>query len=455
MNIRQKILINFSGLSVAGLGITFLLIYNLFSNYRREEFHQVIKDKTTTTLKFLIEVKQIDRDILQSLDEFTINSLYKEKILIYDKDKKLIYSSIDDTKIRFPNRILQQLNENNPSIEMEEDGFDLVGILFTMRGEKYYGIAKAYDILGFSTLSYLKYMLIFFFFLLIAVILISSYFISGQISRPIINIAAELKDIDFESKNSYVSVPDSRDEIQVLASRFNELMQRLNDAFSFQKHAIHHISHELKTPIAILVTNFERMEQETDPDKLRVWINNQKEDTKNLSDIINALLEISKVETGNLVRVEELRIDELIFDVVEEIRVIHEDFTFHIDIGDSIESGQDLCIHGNERLLRLALINMVNNCIQYSNNKTGGIRIFKEPEELVLEFTNPGMVIEASERQFIFQHFFRGENSKGKRGFGLGLVMTSKIISLHKGKITYENEGGHQNIFRLHLPVSS
>ena len=117
MTIRSKILLYFSILSIGIVGIAFIIIYSLFSNYRTEEFQQRIKDKTITTVKFLVEIEQIDHNLLQTMDEYTINNLYKEKVLIFDSQKKLIYTSVDDTRIRYEKDILQKLSTSNPLIE--------------------------------------------------------------------------------------------------------------------------------------------------------------------------------------------------------------------------------------------------------------------------------------------------------------------------------------------------
>lgn len=452
MTIRSKILLYFSTLSIGFVGVAFIIIYSLFSNYRTEEFQQRIKDKTITTVKFLVEIEQIDHNLLQTMDEYTINNLYKEKILIFDGNKKLIYSSVDDTKIRYEKNILNELSADNPMIESMEENFDVVGICFQFGNRNYYGIAKAFDEFGLDKLSYLKSIFIVIFLVFSTVILITSYLISKQITQPINLMASELKKINLDSQNSLISVPDSRDEIHILASRFNELMKRLNDAFSFQKHAIHHISHELKTPIAVLVSNFEKMETEKDPEKLQSLIRNQKEDTKNLSDIINALLEISKVETGNKLETEQVRLDELIFEVLDEVKRLHEDFHFEIELDENIVSEELLMVKGNEKLLRLAIMNLATNCIRYSDSGKAKFRLYISAGELCLDVSNSGKIISDYEKQFLFQHFFRGENSKEHRGFGLGLVLISKITDLHKAHIRYAS-AGNMNIFTLGFPV--
>jgi signal transduction histidine kinase len=261
-------------------------------------------------------------------------------------------------------------------------------------------------------------------------------------------MAGELKRIKPDSQNSLITVPDSKDEIHMLASRFNELMKRLNDAFSFQKHAIHHISHELKTPIAVLVSNFEKMETEKDIVALHAMIRNQKEDTKNLSDIINALLELSEVETGNKLETDDVRLDELIFEVLDEVKRLHEDFNFEIELDENLVSEELLVIKGNQKLLRLAIMNLATNCIRYSDNEKAKFRIYVKDHELCLDVINSGKTISDQEKQFLFQHFFRGENSKEHRGFGLGLVLINKIITLHLARITYSSNG-NMNVFTL------
>lgn len=451
MTIRSKILLYFSTLSIGIVGIAFIIIYSLFSNYRTQEFQQRIKDKTITTVKFLVEIEQIDHNLLQTMDEYTINNLYKEKILIFDSSKKLIYSSVDDTKIKYEKYILNDLSPHNPLIETTEDNFDLVGVCFQFGNRNYYGIAKAYDEFGLDKLVYLKSVFIIIFIIFSSVILITSYLISKQITQPINLMAGELKKINLDSQNSLITVPDSKDEIHVLASRFNELMKRLNDAFSFQKHAIHHISHELKTPIAILVSNFEKMETEKNTELLQAMIRNQKEDTKTLSDIINALLEISKVETGNKLEIQQVRLDDLVFEVLDEVKRLHEEFSFEVELDESIVSEELLSIKGNQRLLRLAVMNLAANCIRYSDNQKAKFRIYVKDHELCLDAVNSGEIIRDHEKQFLFQHFFRGENSKEHRGFGLGLVLINKIITLHQARITYSSKG-NMNIFTLGFP---
>src|SRR5690606_36118725 len=132
-----------------------------------------------------------------------------------------------------------------------------------------------------------RVILIITFIAMVIMAVVLTFYISRQISQPLIKMAAQIEGLKFDSGNQHIDIPQTKDEIHLLATRFNELMKRLNESFTFQKHAVHHISHELKTPIAVLVSNLERAESENDLDKLKLFLQHQKEDTRNLADIIN------------------------------------------------------------------------------------------------------------------------------------------------------------------------
>lgn len=453
MNIRQKILLYFSIIVPIVTGIAFIFIFILFSANREEEFQMRQKDKIAITLKMLTQIKQIDDELLDGLDQLTINDLYDEKLLIFDNNKTLLYSSIDDTPIPFFKEILSKLDANNKWIETKDGLYDIVGTYIEKNGATYYGISKAYDNYGYSKLRYLKYILTLTFFIISIIILLVSFYLSKKITQPLLAITKQINNYDFERDYNPIVAEQTKNEIAILAQHFNKLMQKMNMVFSFQKHAIHHISHELKTPVAILVSNFERIEKIRDIETIQALIKNQKEDTKNLGEIINALLEIAKAETGNIAEQDQIRIDELLFDVADELSNIYPDFRFSIEYIHT-EDESELTLSANARLLKAALMNLMLNCILYSNDKKAKVTIEHKDNTVRIAFENKGSVITSSENQFLFQHFFRGENSKGKRGFGLGLVFAQKILTMHNGHISYYATGGNSNTFTISLPLS-
>ncbi len=125
-----------------------------------------------------------------------------------------------------------------------------------------------------------------------------------------------------------------------------------------------------------------------------------------------------------------------------------------VDYTEPIEEETTLTISANPRLLKAAITNLMVNCIQYSDNQKARILIKPLHQNLQLEFINSGEILTDEEKPFIFQHFFRGENSRGKRGFGLGLVFIHKILTMHHGTIVYSAVDSRHNTFCVTLPLS-
>jgi len=452
MGIRNRILLVFSFSTMTLLGIAMIYVYTIFSSYRAEEWRERQKEKITSTLHFLSDFKEADNDLIQSIDRAEINDFYDEKLLIFDSEKKLIYSSIDDTPIQFSATILNRLSAKNEITNHKEGNYNVVGMYVKGKNNTYYGISKAYDKFGYNKLKALRNILLSTFFGISVLVVIVSFYISKRITQPIVDITKKINSVDLEKKFTPVEVENSDHEITDLASQFNKLMKRMDEAFAFQKYAVQHFSHELKTPIAILVSNFDRMEKEKDAVKVQAWIKEQKIATKNLAEIIDALLEISKVESNADTPKELIRMDELIFDCVEELKNVSPDFQFNIDLED-IDSENNLEVALNLRLIKLVIFNLLDNCIRYGNDNKAIINISNQNNQLVIEFKNNGEIITPEEQVYLFQHFFRGENSKGKRGFGLGLILIHKIISLEGGKVNYTSEN-KINQFTISFPLS-
>ncbi|MBL0310499.1 MAG: HAMP domain-containing histidine kinase [Bacteroidetes bacterium] len=244
-------------------------------------------------------------------------------------------------------------------------------------------------------------------------------------------------------------------EISYLNEKFNELVQRTHEAFAFQKHSIHHISHQLKTPITVLISELERIKSYNEAEKIKSELENQIIKTKSLADIINVLLEISKVEAGQTISREQMRIDEIIFDSIEELNTLYPNFNFEINYLPQEPDANNLILNINEMLIRQAIQNLLSNCIAYSNNSKAEVKIdCRLKQELRIFISNTGKVVSKGEEKYLFNHFFRGENSRGITGFGLGLVLAKQIIVLNSGSIVYSNPSANLNVFELRFPLS-
>ncbi|EON76608.1 sensor histidine kinase [Lunatimonas lonarensis] len=454
MSLRKKILVYFSLTVILLTGLTLFFIYTLFAEYREEEFQQRQLEKITTTLHFLSEIRRMDSDILASLEEVSIQKIYDEKLLIFNEERELIYESLDDTSIEQPEQILANLSSDSPWIETKDGLYDLVGVYFEFDENKYFGISKAYDAFGYSKLVFLRKVLWGAFFGIGLVVIVVSVYLSERISNPITQLAERMKLVRIQDKERAISVGESSYEIDILVNRYNELMDRLHEAFAFQKHAIHHISHELKTPIAVLVTNFEKIEGESNLAEIKKLVSSQKEGTKSLGEMVNVLLEISKAESGSSMADEPIRMDELIFDLADEFRNLYPDFHFSIRYGEVMDDEKLLTILGNSRLMRAAISNLMTNCIAFSENRQAEVVLTGNADRLNIHFTNKGKTLDEKDQKFLFQHFFRGSNSYGTKGFGLGLVLVQKIAALHRGEIIYVAKEPESNRFTLVFPVN-
>ncbi|NIK73576.1 signal transduction histidine kinase [Thermonema lapsum] len=456
MKIRNKILLYFSTTVIALTIFSSIIIYVLFSEYREEEFQQRQKEKIKFTIELIAEYKELSENLSSIMDKHTIHDFYDEKMLIYDRQKNLIYKSIDDLEIKNADSLLNALSPAQQWIETKEGKYDIIAVYVQNKDNHFYAISKAYDAFGYSKLAFLRNVLIAITSIISIIVLIVNAILSNAIAKPITDLAEQLGKIDIESENLPALKSYSNTyELNYLIEKFNQLIQKTNEAFSFQKHTIHHISHQLKTPIAILVSELEKIERNENSFALKTDIQALIVKAKSLGNIINILLEISKIESGRKIKKQLLRIDELIFDTIAELNSINPDFHFEVNYTPKQFSESSLEINANEALMKQVFLNILSNCITYSDNAKATILFdCTQSNKLKIIVSNSGTPISSDEVKFLFNYFFRGQNSQDKTGFGLGLVLSKKILEIHSATIQYANPSPNWNTFEITFALS-
>lgn len=453
MKIRNKILIYFSSTVIVLSAVSLVIVFVLFSAHREEEFQQQQFSKIKHTVGLIEEFGKISAEVSMLLDKQDIHDFYDEKMLIYDNNKKLIFSSIDSLEIEKSKSILNHLSVSNTWVETKEDGYDLIGVYVEHNSKGYYGISKAYDFFGYSKKDFLQKVLIGIFIAIVLIVILISLYLSNIIAKPISDLTKKIEDYDLSNEeNLPLKLKTTTSELKNLTDKFNRLLKRTNDAFLFQKHSIQHISHELKTPIAVLVSELEKIEQQNDIEQIKSELHGQIQKAKSLGNIINVLLQISKIEAGQEITKNTIRIDDILFNCIAEINTLYPEFNFEVHFAPDNFNEPILNVKANEPLIKQGFLNLLMNAVHYSDNQKAKVTFDVSSDILTVIISNSGKTLAEDEQRFIFTHFFRGNNAQNRQGFGLGLVLAQRIFTIHNAVIKYHSTAKSVNVFSVEFP---
>lgn len=450
-NFKVRSAILFTALVAVILLVSYVVIYVSYRNYKEDEFFLRLEEKALTTYKFLTEVQEIDYDLLKVIDKNTINALYNEKVLVFDDNHKLIYSSIDDQAVSYSKELLDKI-EKEGLIQYNEGYLEVVGLLVHHKGQKGIVIASADDTYGENKLNNLLITLLISYIFAIALTAALSYFYVKQSFAPLDVLNQQITRIRQNRLNERVPVGKNQDELSQLASNFNNMLDRIESAFNVQRSFIQHASHELRTPLANLITSCESaLNKNLSVAEYRELIESLNEEHRNLVELTNALLLLSKYESqADELVLPSIRADEVLFSVMDEVQQLYPEHIIHFNFSETPDSEQELNIHANEVLLKTALGNLLRNACKYSSDKQVQIELSVTDSGVTFSFGNNGDPIADDELEYMMQPFFRGRNSEKIKGYGLGLSIARRITELHHGTLSYR-KNDKKNVFSLAL----
>lgn len=308
------------------------------------------------------------------------------------------------------------------------------------------------------------------------IILLSSvctYFLTKKTLTPLQKLTSEVSQIQAQNLSTQLAVPNSKDEIAQLTSSFNEMLTRLDNAFSTQKQFSANAAHELRTPLAVLQTNLEVFEKKQEPEMVEYQqlFTMIKEQTARLSQLVGTLLDMTNLKS--VPRTDQVMLEELVDEVFCDLDPVAEKAGISIHFDDSSSQDWHTDVHtpdasvlnnnirnitGSYVLLYRAVYNLVENAIKYNRpNGSVTVSVKEKNGQAMILVKDTGIGISPENQKKIFDPFFRVDKSRSRAmgGAGLGLALVDSIAQEHGGsvKVLESNEKG--SIIALMLPVSS
>ena len=449
MTLKNRISLLVSLLFTILFGLASTLIFVLYSNFRKEEFRDRLQIKALSNIKLLVNVKEVDDKLLKMIDQNSINKLYDEKTLVFDSNYKLIYSSIDDAKINWSIDDLKYLKKNKTFFKQQGD-YEVYGVFYDTKDRDFYALISATDDYGKRKLLFLRYTLVISYIFFTCLCWVLTSFMVRKAISPLSVFHQKIKNINENNLDTRVASQNNKNEIDLLANEFNFMMDRIEISYQKQKEFTAHASHELRTPLSRITSQIENsIADPATSEKGKSFLKTILSDINQLTALINSLLILSKVDNKKNENKEVHRMDEILFSAIENLNISYPEFLILFEIEENSNLDTALEINGNKNLLEIALTNILKNACVYSDNKQAKVIISTQNDQLVLSISNTGETLNEEEQKNLFQPFMRGKNSKGTSGFGLGLRIVQRILTLHNASITYSVPSINTNLFQL------
>ena len=279
---------------------------------------------------------------------------------------------------------------------------------------------------------------------------ILAYFVSGRALKPLRSFASQVEKVQLNNLADMRIDEDVLPEFRQLSRSFNQMLERLNNAFAAQRQFTGNAAHELRTPLALMQAQLELFSAEH-PDMLpetAKFLALLREQTERLTQMTKTLLEMSNLQ--QVARNEQIQLAPMVEEVFTDLALLAEKRNITLEMeGDGFLIGSDALIY---RLL----FNLTENAVKY--NRSGGsvkVSVTQEPEKLLIRVSDTGCGVPEEYQQSIFQPFFRVDKSRSREygGVGLGLSLVWEIANLHGGGVRVEESSKKGTTIAVELPV--
>ncbi|OGK23466.1 hypothetical protein A3A46_03420 [Candidatus Roizmanbacteria bacterium RIFCSPLOWO2_01_FULL_37_13] len=293
----------------------------------------------------------------------------------------------------------------------------------------------------------------FFLTLLFLTLAVFGFTIIYKITKSLTYLSSKMKMISSKNLDERIKDIQSEDEIEELAYSFNELLDRLHNAFKREQQFIADVAHELKTPLATLRSTIEvALQQKRENIDYQKALQESLSETHRLSSTLKNVLDLAWSETPQEQKnAKSFNLTELMADLLETAQKM----AVQKKIGVSGSFVKDVTVYGFKDKLGRAILNIIDNAIKYTSQKGKIEMVMKKTDTMAaVTIKDTGRGISQKDTVHIFDRFYRGSSSEKVFGSGLGLAIAKAIILSHRGEIKVKSKIGQGTIFTIILPLT-
>lgn len=263
----------------------------------------------------------------------------------------------------------------------------------------------------------------------------------------VVSFKSPLKDIgeaarrvaegDFSVRIKSDKKENQRDEMDVFILDFNKMVEELSTIETLKSDFIANISHEIKTPLAVIQSYGKALEKTslTEDEKID-YLQTIQEAARKLALLVSNVLRLNKLESQEIILKEKYNVSEQLRQCILALDEKMDEKNIDLEI-----EMEEITINSDKGLLEILWNNLLTNAIKFSEDH-GVIKVvvLKEKEKVVIKIVDNGCGMDESTAKHVFDRFYQGDTSHSKEGNGLGLSIVKRIIDLVEGEISVESE---------------
>ena len=277
------------------------------------------------------------------------------------------------------------------------------------------------------------------------------------ITKPVKRIQEGIERVikgDFSTRIVYIHGEDSGNEFDMIITGLNKMIEELSGVETLRTDFIANVSHELKTPLAVMQNYGTLLQNPELSEEQRIEYGKAiQEQTKRLSNLVMNILKLNKLENQQIYpNVERYDLGEQLCECMLEFESVWERKSIEIDT--NIE--EEVLIEADRELLSLVWNNLLSNALKFTEeNGKVSLSLYKDDQNAYVEVKDTGCGMSADTGKNIFKKFYQGDTSHATKGNGLGLALVKRVMDICGGEIAVSSKMGEGSTFTVKLQRST